>query len=35
MLERRNAVWDEERVEACLKTSRKMKSMWDLNKNRT
>lgn len=39
MLERRNAVWDEERaevkMEACLKTSRKMKSMSDLNKNRT
>lgn len=32
-------MWDEERaevkMEACLKTSRKMKSMWDLNKNGT
>lgn len=32
-------MWDEERaevkMEACLKTSGKMKSMWDLNKNGT
>ena len=32
-------MWDEERakvkMEACLKTNRKMKSMWDLNKHRT